>query len=72
MTCKCDMNGRGAACHCRACCLTFSSVSAFDHHIVYSQHCDPKERGMVQVRPDVWGRPPTAALAELRQQTGAV
>ena len=56
MGCACDMHGRGGF-HCRVCCLTFSSVSAFDHHMRGDGHQEPQERGLVLVRPEVWGWP---------------
>jgi hypothetical protein len=55
--CRCDMHGRGKACHCRRCCLTFSGPTAFDHHIKGGQHWAPSERGLAEVRPGVWGSP---------------
>jgi hypothetical protein len=64
MSCACDMNGRGNACHCRACCLTFSGLTAFDHHILHGEHQPPAARGLAQVRPGVWGFPATDAERE--------
>lgn len=61
MTCTCDMNGRGNACHCRGCCLSFSGPSAFDRHIVSGRHQPPAARGLAEVRPGVWGWPATDA-----------
>jgi hypothetical protein len=57
MNCQCDMHGRGKACHCRRCCLTFSGPWAFDRHIMRGEHQIPYTRGLVPVRPEVWGRP---------------
>lgn len=59
MNCTCDMDGRGKACHCRRCCLTFSSLSAFDSHVVRGEHVPPRTRGLAEVRPGVWGKPST-------------
>lgn len=56
MSCLCDMNGRGKASHCRACCLTFSGPWAFDQHITQAAHRRPEDSGLVQVRAGVWGR----------------
>ena len=71
MSCICDMHGRGKACHCRACCLTFSGVTAFDQHIVRGVHVQPQERGLTLVRPGVWGWPDSGRRNELLTQTGA-
>jgi hypothetical protein len=70
MACECDMGGRGKACHCRACCLTFSGVSAFDRHIVGGVHVAPAGRGLVLVRADVWGWPDSGRRIELPRQAG--
>lgn len=51
------MNGLGKAAHCRACCVTFSGITAFDQHITQAGHRSPGAAGLVQVRPGVWGRP---------------
>jgi hypothetical protein len=56
--CHCDLGKmRGKACHCRACCLTFTGPSAFDHHIVRGVHALPGLRGLIRVRPEAWGWP---------------
>ena len=56
MTCRCDLGQmRGRACHCRTCCLTFTGPTAFDQHIVHGTHQEPSARGLVPVRPGVWG-----------------
>jgi hypothetical protein len=57
MSCTCDMHGRGKACHCRACCLTFSSPGSFDRHILRGGHRRPEDSGLVLLRPGVWGGP---------------
>jgi hypothetical protein len=57
MSCNCDMHGRKGLMHCRACCLTFSGITAFDMHLVRSGHRAPQESGLVLVRPGVWGKP---------------
>jgi hypothetical protein len=67
--CTCSMHGRGKACHCRRCCLTFSGPTAFDHHIVRGLHVEPAKRGLVCIRADVWGWP---GRIELPQRLGAV
>jgi hypothetical protein len=63
MTCQCDMAPGGKACHCRACCLTFSGPAAFDKHLLGWQrsgrHRAPQEAGLTEVRPGVWGKPDT-------------
>lgn len=62
--CSCDLGRmRGKACHCRACCVTFSSPSAFDHHIMRGVHQKPQDRGLLQIRPGIWGRPLSARRA---------
>ena len=58
MTCTCDMNGRGKACHCRQCCLTFSGPWAFTRHVtVRGEHRLPWTVGLAETRPGIWGRP---------------
>ena len=57
MSCTCDMNGQGARCHCRRCCLTFTGISAFDQHQVSGACREPAGRGLVLTRPGVWGWP---------------
>ena len=58
MMCSCDLGGmRGKACHCRTCCLTFGSPSAFDRHLRGGGHRTPQASGLVEVRSGIWGRP---------------
>ena len=57
MNCACDMHERGKACHCRACCLTFSGPWAFDRHLRGGNHVAPGLVGLTEVRPGVWGKP---------------
>jgi len=58
MNCQCDMHGRGSACHCRTCCLTFTGLSAFDRHLrLRPPHKDPVSVGLVQNSKGQWGRP---------------
>ena len=50
--CQCSMHGKGGY-HCRTCCLTFTSISAFDGHLggllegAY-EHRSPEEAGLVE------------------------
>lgn len=59
MTCSHDWSSRLP--HCRKCCLTFTGITAFDKHILFGEHCPPSERGLVEVRPGIYGAPSTEA-----------
>jgi hypothetical protein len=65
MSCLCDMHER-AGMHCRACCRTFSGITAFDRHWQRGHH-DPADIGLVQQSSGRWGFPIDDAARERLQ-----